>query len=299
MWATPTMTAQRFTSSSRREPNPIPAAAGIGLRFQHHARVLEERPPVGWLEVHSENYMGGGIPLGYLDRIRQHYPISLHGVGLSLGTDGPLDQAHLSRLKTLIDRVEPGLVSEHLSWSMAGGVYLDDLLPLPYTEEAMRVACRHINETQEFLGRRILIENPSSYLRFEDSVIPEWEFIGEISCRTGCGILLDVNNVFVSACNFGFNPLTYIAAMPADAVAEIHLAGHSVNQIGETTIRIDDHGARVCDQVWELYRATVERFGALPALIEWDTRVPALEVLVSEANKADQIMRDTVDHEAA
>lgn len=293
------MAARRFPSSSRREPTPIPAAAGIGLRFQHHARVLEERPPVGWLEVHSENYMGAGVPIRYLDRIREHYPISLHGVGLSLGTDGPLDQAHLARLKTLIDRVEPGLVSEHLSWSVAGGVYLDDLLPLPYTEETVQVVCRHIDETQDFLGLRILIENPSSYLRFEDSVIPEWEFIAEISRRTGCGILLDVNNVFVSASNFRFDPLTYIAAMPADAVAEIHLAGHSVNRIGETTIRIDDHGARVCDAVWELYGAAVKRFGALPVLIEWDTQVPALEVLVSEANKADQIMRDTIDYEAA
>lgn len=293
------MTALRFPSTSYCEPNPIPAAAGIGLRFQHHARVLEERPPVSWLEVHSENYMGAGVPIRYLDQIRQHYPISLHGVGLSLGTDGPLDQAHLARLKTLIDRIEPGLVSEHLSWSVADGVYLDDLLPLPYTEESMQVVCRHINETQDSLGLRILIENPSSYLRFEHSVIPEWEFIGEISRRTGCGILLDVNNVFVSARNFRFDPSTYIGAMPADSVAEIHLAGHTVNQIGETTIRIDDHGARVCDEVWELYRTTVKRFGALPVLIEWDTRVPALEVLISEASKADQIMGDAVDDEAA
>ena len=243
--------------------------------------------------------MGGGVPISYLDQIREHYPISLHGVGLSLGSDGPLDQAHLARLKTLIDRIEPGLVSEHLSWSVVDGIYLDDLLPLPYTEETMALVCQHINETQEFLARRILIENPSSYLRFKDSVIPEEEFIAEVARRTGCGILLDVNNVFVSASNFQFDSLTYIAAIPVDMVAEIHLAGHTINQVGDATIRIDDHGSRVCDAVWELYRATIKRFGVLPVLIEWDTRVPGLEVLVSEANKADQIMGDTVDNEAA
>lgn len=293
------MAAPLPTSNNCREPNPIPAAAGIGLRYQHHALMLQDRPPVGWLEVHSENYMGGGAPIQYLDQIREHYPISLHGVGLSLGTDGPLDQAHLARLRTLIDRIDPGLVSEHLSWSVADGIYLDDLLPLPYTEETMQLLCQHINEAQDFLGRRILIENPSSYLRFKDSVIPEWDFIAEIARRTGCGILLDVNNVFVSASNFRFDPMTYIAAIPVDAVGEIHLAGHTVNQIGETTIRIDDHGSRVCEAVWELYRTTVERFGALPVLIEWDTQVPALEVLVSEAKKAEQIMGDTVNNEAA
>jgi uncharacterized protein (UPF0276 family) len=287
------------SASNCRESNPIPAKAGIGLRYQHHALVLQDRPPVGWLEVHSENYMGGGVPISYLDQIREHYPISLHGVGLSLGSDGPLDQAHLARLKTLIDRIEPGLVSEHLSWSVVDGIYLDDLLPLPYTEETMALVCQHINETQEFLARRILIENPSSYLRFKDSVIPEEEFIAEVARRTGCGILLDVNNVFVSASNFQFDPLTYIAAIPVDMVAEIHLAGHTINQVGDATIRIDDHGSRVCDAVWELYRATIKRFGVLPVLIEWDTRVPGLEVLVSEANKADQIMGDTVDNEAA
>jgi uncharacterized protein (UPF0276 family) len=287
------------SASNCRESNPIPAKAGIGLRYQHHALVLQDRPPVGWLEVHSENYMGGGVPISYLDQIRKHYPISLHGVGLSLGTDGPIDQAHLARLKTLIDRIEPGLVSEHLSWSVVDGIYLDDLLPLPYTEETMVLVCQHINETQEFLARRILIENPSSYLRFKDSVIPEEEFIAEVARRTGCGILLDVNNVFVSASNFQFDPLTYIAAIPVDMVAEIHLAGHTINQVGDATIRIDDHGSRVCDAVWELYRATIKRFGVLPVLIEWDTRVPGLEVLVSEAKKADQIMGDTVDNEAA
>lgn len=293
------MAAPLPTSNNCREPNPIPAAAGIGLRYQHHALVLQNRPPVGWLEVHSENYMGGGAPIRYLDQIREHYPISLHGVGLSLGTDGPLDQAHLARLKTLIDRIEPGLVSEHLSWSVADGIYLDDLLPLPYTEETMQLVCQHINETQDFLGRRILIENPSTYLRFKDSVIPEWEFLAEIARRTGCGILLDVNNVFVSASNFRFDPMTYIAAIPVDAVGEIHLAGHTVNQIGKATIRIDDHGSRVCDAVWDLYRNTVKRVGALPVLIEWDTQVPALEVLVSEAKKAEQIMGDVRNNEAA
>src|SRR5262249_2662014 len=185
--------------------DPIPARAGIGLRHHHYRAVTETRPAVGWLEVHSENYFGGGRPLAFLEAARAHYPLSLHGVGLSLGTDGPLDRNHLARIKALIARLQPGLVSEHVSWSIAGGVYLNDLLPLPYTEEALAVICGHVRETQDFLGRRILVENPSTYLQFAHSSIPEWEFVAEISRRTGCGLLFDVNNVYVSACNHGFD----------------------------------------------------------------------------------------------
>ncbi len=194
---------------------------------------------------------------------------------------------HLARIKGLIGRIEPALVSEHVSWSVTGGVYLNDLLPLPYTEEALTVICAHVAETQETLGRQILVENPSTYLQFTHSVIPEWEFVAEIARRTGCGLLLDVNNVYVSAGNHGFDAAQYIAAMPAEAVQEIHLAGHAVKQIGEVTLRIDDHGSAVADPVWQLYSATLRRLGPRPTLIEWDSNIPELPVLVAEAAKAD------------
>jgi uncharacterized protein (UPF0276 family) len=260
------------------------------LRHHHYRAVIESRPSVGWLEVHSENYFGGGRPLAYLEAARAHYPLSLHGVGLSLGTDGDLDRTHLARIKALIERMQPALVSEHVSWSVTGGVYLNDLLPLPYTEEALRVICGHVLATQNFLGRQILVENPSTYLQFTHSTIPEWEFVAEIPRRTGCGLLLDVNNVYVSACNHGFDPNRYIDAIPRDAVQEIHLAGHAVRQIGDATLRIDDHGSAVCDAVWDLYRAALRRLGPVPTLIEWDSNVPELPVLVGEATMADRIL---------
>jgi len=285
--------------SAPRCGDPIPARAGIGLRHHHYGAVLESRPGVGWLEVHSENYFGGGRPLAYLEAIRADYPLSLHGVGLSLGTDGPLDRAHLARIKALIARVEPGLVSEHVSWSVTGGVYLNDLLPLPYTEESLRVICAHVWETQEFLGRPILIENPSTYLQFAHSTIPEWEYIAEIVHRTGCGLLLDVNNIYVSAGNHGFDAQRYLAAMPAAAVQEIHLAGHTVRDLDGTTLRIDDHGSAVCDDVWQLYGAAIARLGPVPTLIEWDSNVPDLPVLVAEAEKADRLASEARDAAAA
>jgi hypothetical protein len=260
------------------------------LRHHHYRAVSETRPSVGWLEVHSENYFGGGRPLAYLEAARAHYPLSLHGVGLSLGTDGDLDRTHLARIRALIERVQPALVSEHVSWSVTGGVYLNDLLPLPYTEEALRVICDHVAETQDFLSRQILVENPSTYLQFAHSTIPEWEFVAEIPRRTGCGLLLDVNNVYVSASNHGFDANRYIDAMPRDAVQEIHLAGHAVRQVGDVTLRIDDHGSTVCDAVWDLYRAALSRLGPVPTLIEWDSHVPELPVLVGEAATADRIL---------
>jgi uncharacterized protein (UPF0276 family) len=276
-------------------PDPIPARAGIGLRHHHYLDLIETRPAVGWLEVHSENFFGGGKPLAYLDAARAHYPLSLHGVGLSLGTDGPLDRNHLARIRALIERVEPALVSEHVSWSISGGVYLNDLLPLPYTEEALRVICGHVLETQDFLGRRILVENPSTYLQFAHSTIPEWEFVAEIARRTGCGLLLDVNNVYVSACNHGFDADRYIAAMPSEAVHEIHLAGHAVREVGEATLRIDDHGSAVCEAVWSLYRAALRDVGPVPTVIEWDSNVPELPVLVAEAETADRIAAEIAE----
>jgi uncharacterized protein len=271
--------------------DPIPAKAGIGLRFQHHRAVLETRPGVAWLEVHTENYMGGGPSVAWLEAIRAHYPLSLHGVGLSLGSADGLDAAHLGRVACAVERFEPALVSEHLSWSAIGGRYLADLLPLPLTEEALAVVCRHVDQTQSRLRRRMLVENPSSYLRYRHSTIPEWEFLGAVVERTGCGILCDINNIYVSACNHGWDAWAYVAALPADAVGEIHLAGHTVRALeGGQVLRIDDHGSRVSAAVWQLYAAALARFGPVPTLIEWDTAVPELDVLLDEAAQAGRLL---------
>jgi len=270
----------------------IPAKAGIGLRFRHHRAVINNKPPVGWFEVHTENYMGGGAPLRDLDAIRCDYPISLHGVGLSLGSAEGLDPGHLARIREVAERVEPGLVSEHLSWSVSGGVYLADLLPLPMTEEALATVCRNVDQTQSYLRRRILVENPSSYLRFCHSTIPEWQFLAAVAARTGCGILCDVNNIYVSADNHGWPAGAYLDALPAEAVGEIHLAGHSVREIeGGRKLRIDDHGSRVIAEVWQLYSEALSRFGPVPTLIEWDTNVPPLETLVDEAARAEVLLK--------
>jgi uncharacterized protein (UPF0276 family) len=272
---------------------PLPAAVGIGLRSPHVARVRAERPSIGWLEVHSENYfIEGGPALAGLDAIRVDYPISLHGVGMSLGSADPLDGAHLARLKRLVGRVEPALVSEHLCWSHADGRHLNDLLPLPFTEEALAVVCERVEQVQTALARPILVENISAYLRFADDAMAEWEFVAAVAMRTGCKLLFDVNNVYVNAVNHGFDPLDFVAAVPGEAIAEIHLAGFDASG----ACLIDNHGARVAPPVWELYRATIERFGPKPTLIEWDTDLPALEVLLDEAAMARQILeaRDAV-----
>ena len=279
----------------------IPASAGVGLRFPHHRVVVEQRPAAAWFEVHPENYLGGGTPPGYLDAIRRDYPLSLHGVGLSLGSAEAVDERHLARLKRLVERVDPGLVSEHLAWNAIDGAHFPDLLPLPLTEEALAVVCRNVEHAQERLGRRILIENPSSYLRFRHSTMPEWEFIGAIAARTGCGILCDVNNIFVSACNHGFDARRYLHALPGERICEIHLAGHRLRTLEDgRSIRIDDHSSPVCDEVWQLYALAVDLFGQVPALIEWDTDVPPLPVLLEEAAKAQSIMTaDLSDARAA
>ncbi len=270
--------------------HPVPASAGIGLRFRHHDAVRAERPAVGWLEVHSENYMGGGKPLEHLEAIRRDYPLSLHGVGLSLGSAEGLDPRHLARLARLVDRIEPALVSEHLAWSVSGGRYFGELLPLPLTAESLDVVCRNVEAMQAALGRKVLVENPSSSLQFRHSEIPEWEFISELARRTGCGILCDVNNIFVSASNLGFDPRTYLAALPPERIGEIHLAGHRSRRLADgRSILIDDHGSRVCDEVWRLHAHALALFGPVPTLIEWDTDVPPLGVLLEEAAKADAI----------
>ncbi len=278
---------------SRLGPSSIPARAGIGLRAEHYDAVLQTRPSVGWLEVHSENYFGaGGKPLDYLERIRAHYPLSLHGVGLSLGSTDPLDYRHLTALKALIQRFEPALVSEHLSWGSVGGRHLNDLLPMPYTEEALSHMVTRVLQTQDVLGQSILIENPSSYLQYVESVIPEWEFLTELSQRSGCGILLDVNNIYVSARNHRFDAGAYLRAIPGPVVREIHLAGFTINRFDDGEILIDTHNQPVYPEVWALYRQAVQRFGAIPTLIEWDVDLPALETLVLEAEKADAILNE-------
>jgi uncharacterized protein len=278
-----------LSSADSISAKPTLPKAGIGLRFQHHADILDERPPVGFIEVHSENYMGGGAALTHLEAARREYPVSLHGVGLSLGTAEGLDEAHLRRVADLADRIDPLLVSEHISWSVTGGVYLNDLLPLPYTEEALEIFCANVQRLQEALKRPVLVENPSTYLQFAHSTLPEWEFVAEIPKRTGCGLLLDVNNIYVTAGNHGFDALRYLRAMPGDAVREIHLAGHTAKQIGDRTLRIDDHGSAVCDEVWELYGAAIRLLGPVPTLIEWDSRIPPLADIVAEAVKADAV----------
>ena len=264
--------------------------AGIGLRAPHVAEVMASRPALGWLEVHPENYMGGGPALAQLEAVRRDYPVSLHGVGLSLGTAGDLDARHLGRLRALADRVDPWVVSEHLSWSIAGGSYLNHLLPLPCTEETLAVVANHVGRVQDALGRRLLVENPSHYLRFHHSPIPEPESLSELARITGCGLLCDVNNVFVSAHNLGFDAAAYIDALPAPAVGEIHLAGHARNDAGGRPVLIDDHGSAVAEPVWALYAHALRRFGAVPTLVEWDTDLPDLRVLAAEAATAHRLM---------
>jgi hypothetical protein len=271
--------------------NAMPLTAGIGLRAGHYQTVLETVPRLGWVEVHSENYFGeGGRPLHVLQQVRDRYPLSLHGVGLSLGSADPLNRIHLNKLKGLIDRFDPRLVSEHLCWSSINGHYFNDLLPLPYTEEALAHMSARIREVQDFLKRPILIENLSSYLEFEDSSIPEAEFIAELARTTGCGILLDVNNVYVAAVNHGFDARQFIQQIPGDWVQEIHLAGFTRKSFEDGEILIDTHNQRVAEAVWRLYAYTLEIMGAKPTLIEWDSDLPPLETLLEEANIADRML---------
>jgi uncharacterized protein len=266
----------------------IPSCSvGIGLRLPHVSEIAATRPELGFLEVHAENYMTERPALDRLLALRRDYPVSLHGVALSLGSAEELDRRHLCRFKALIERIEPMLVSEHLAWSAIGGAYLNDLLPLPYTETSLDLFCRHVEEAQEGFGRRLLIENPSSYLRYRHSPIPEAEFITEVARRTGCGILCDVNNIYVSARNFGFDPIAYLETLPIGAIGEIHLAGHHAAE--DVDILIDDHGSRVAKPVWELYDAALRCFGPVPTLIEWDTNLPALDVLLDEAHHAKEV----------
>lgn len=281
--------SDRDANTPLRPSGPLPPHAGIGLRAIHHDDFLAASPAVGWVEAHAENYFAlGGAQPWYLEQIRNRYPIALHGVGLSLGSADPLDALHLAHWRRLIERFEPAIISEHLCWSSAGGLHSNDLLPLPYTRAALKHLVSRVQQAQETCGRQILIENVSSYLEFESSDMTEWDFLAELARRSGCGILLDVNNIYVSACNHGFDAHRYIDAVPAAAIGEIHLAGHSINRAGNREIRIDTHSTAVCDEVWALYEYTIRRNGYRPTLIEWDTDIPALTVLAAEAALADR-----------
>jgi hypothetical protein len=267
----------------------LPPSAGVGLKPEHYREILETSPDIGWFEIHAENYMGeGGPPHHYLGAIRERYPVSLHGVGLSIGGSSPLDREHLARLKALVQRYRPASFSEHLAWSSHDGVYLNDLLPLPYTDETLARVCEHIDEVQGRLGTRMLLENPSTYVAFEDASMSEVEFLREVARRTGCGLLLDVNNVFVQAVNHSFDAKTFLDEFPVEHVGEIHLGGHAIDSDDDgSPLLIDDHGREVADPVWTLYAHALSRTGPKPTLIEWDNDVPAWNVLFAEAKRAD------------
>jgi len=269
-----------------------PARAGVGLKPGHYREILDERPDVGWFEVHAENYMGaGGPPHAYLAAIRAEYPLSVHGVGLSIGSDRPLDRAHLERLRQVVARYEPMQVSEHLAWSTHTNGFSNDLLPVPYTEAALERVAAHVREVQDHLGRSILIENPSTYVRFHDDEMGELEFLAELVNRSGCGLLLDVNNVMVSATNHNYSALAYLAGFPMGAVGEIHLGGHanSTDDAGAPLL-IDSHDRAVADPVWALYQQVLARGHTRPTLIEWDSDIPEWPVLPQQARQADSVL---------
>jgi uncharacterized protein (UPF0276 family) len=275
---------------------PLPLTTGVGLKPEHYQDILRERPFLGFFEVHAENYMGeGGAPHRYLTAIRENYPVSVHGVGLSIGADTPLSQAHLARLKAVIDRYEPAFFSEHLAWSTHGAGFLNDLLPVPYTQEALRRVIEHIDTTQSYLGRRMLLENPSTYIRFSQSTYSETDFINEVVKRTGCGLLLDINNVHVSAINHGFDPYAYLDQIECSSVGEFHLAGHAREaDEDEQPLLIDTHDRQVDDAVWSLYAYAIKHIGPRPTLIERDSNIPEWPALLAEAHQADAIVCDVI-----
>lgn len=269
----------------------MPVHAGIGLRAPHVARIRDERPPIAWLETHSENLFAAGGPFHEaMLRIRADYPLSLHGVGLSLGSADRLDASHLHRLRELVDAFEPELVSEHLCWGAIGDWHSNDLLPLPFTEETLRLVVSRIGEVQDRLGRQILVENISTYLRFDGGDYSEWEFVAETVRRSGCGLLCDVNNIYVNSVNHGFDPHTYLRALPAAAIQEIHLAGFTRKEGLPVPLLIDSHSRRVAPDVWALYADAIDWIGPVPTLLEWDLDIPALEVLLDEAAHAEEIL---------
>lgn len=273
--------------------NGLPSTPGVGYKPQHFADITTDPGTVGWIEIHAENYMGdGGRPLAQLRHLRETFPISAHGVGLSIGGEGRLDPEHLARLKHLNDWLQPASFSEHLAWSTHGAEFLNDLLPLPYTTATLNRVADHIDELQSTIGRKMLLENPSSYLAFAESTMSETDFLREIAKRTGCGLLLDVNNVFVSATNLDTDPIAYIDDFPLDHVGEVHLGGHDEDEDDHgAPLLIDSHGREVADPVWTLYDYTLQKSGARPTLIEWDNNVPDWQTLEAEAQRADTILQ--------
>jgi len=278
----------------------LPQTAGLGFKPEHFRDILGAPGAVGFFEVHAENYMGaGGAPHRMLDRLRAEMALSIHGVGLSIGGPAPLNRDHLARLRALCDRYAPASFSEHLAWSSHGDAFLNDLLPLPYTPETLATVCAHVDQVQEALGRQMLLENPSTYVLFEQSCIPEVEFLSEIAARTGCGLLLDVNNVFVSCTNHRTDPRAWLAAFPMAQVGEIHLGGHAEESLPSGPLLIDAHGTPVADPVWTLYAEVLEPCGPLATLVEWDNDVPALPVLLAEARRAEALIAGAVPHALA
>lgn len=278
--------------ASRFSNLDLPARAGVGLKAEHIDTILQSDADIGFFEIHAENYMGaGGMPHAQLSKIREKYPLSVHGVGMSIGGSGRIDPDHLARFKKVVEIYNPGKVSEHLAWSTHDDVFYNDLLPVPYTDETLDNVVSHVSEVQEALNRQILIENPSTYITFEQSSWSEVDFMAEIAKRSGCGLLFDVNNVFISATNHNYKPIDYINAYPLHLVQEIHLAGHSQDEDDQgDTLLIDAHDREVCDDVWDLYRFTLLKTGPVPSLVEWDNDVPTWDVLAAEALKADQIL---------
>ena len=289
------------TSPHILTPSGTSLPVGVGLKNEHFSQVLETRPSLTFFEVHAENFMSaGGAHHRFLEAISEAYPISVHGVGMSLGSAEGISKEHLRKFKKVVDRYKPWLVSEHLAWSSEGGHYLNDLLPLPLDEASLAVVARNVDEMQNFLGRKILVENPSSYLAFKASDMSELEFLTRLAEKTGCGLLLDVNNVYVSAKNMGWNARDYVDAVPAGLVGEVHLAGHTLKTVADgVEIRIDDHGSPVAQPVWDLYSRLVTRIGPRPTLIEWDTEIPGFDVLLAEATKAADIIKAVIQNEAA
>ncbi len=274
------------------QPQAIPSRAGVGLKPEHHQAIIETGPDIGWFEIHAENYMGaGGPPHRRLAEIRERYPISLHGVGLSIGAARPIDRDHLQRLKQLNERYRPGLFSEHLAWSTHDSIFFNDLLPVPYTEDSVARVSEHIDQVQETVGRRMLLENPSTYLTFVESTMGEIDFLTEVARRTGCGLLLDVNNVHVSATNQQTDAISYLDAFPMELVGEIHLAGYAPEDDGKgAPLLIDAHDRPIDPYVWGLYEHTIARAGPVPTLVEWDNDVPEWPVLFAEAQRADAVL---------
>jgi len=278
--------------TTQRNLDMLPSRPGVGYKPQHFNDILENSFPVEWLEIHAENYMGdGGRPLAQLRHLAEKFPISVHGVGLSIGGQAPLDKDHLARLAHLVSWLKPASFSEHLAWSTHDSHFLNDLLPLPYTTETLTRVADHINQVQDAVGRQMLLENPSTYLAFSEPQMSEIEFLQRLSDTTGCGLLLDVNNVFVSATNQQTNPIDYINAFPLDRVGEIHLGGHDEDEDAHgAPLLIDSHGREVIDPVWSLFAHTIDRAGARPTLIEWDTDVPDWPILAAEAERASAVL---------